>query len=193
MSSRVRISNERCCKRPSQPSLRLALQHPSQASQREMSVMLQTLLADRFKLKLHKEKKELAVYVLTVGKSGLKLQKAPDRDCAETPSPCRWERVGPSSGAAGQSVTIQSLADQLSGFQGRTILNRTGIEGRFDIHLPPFSRGADTPGTTIDGVPADLTAPSLSAVLQDIGLRLESRQELLDLYVVDRIEKPSAN
>jgi uncharacterized protein (TIGR03435 family) len=59
-------------------------------SKRKMELMLQTLLADRFKLKMHSEKKELPIYALVVDKNGLKLPKAPDRDCSATPSPCRW-------------------------------------------------------------------------------------------------------
>ena len=166
---------------------------PSRETRRKLGLMLQALLADRFKLTMHSEKKELPAYVLLAAKNGLKLQKAPDRDCATTPSPCLWVVVGPSSGIIGQSVTLEGLADQLTGFQGRAIVNKTGIEGRFDFHLPPFSRGAETPGTLIDGAPADLNVPSLSTVLREIGLRLEPQKQLFDVYIVDHIEKPSAN
>jgi uncharacterized protein (TIGR03435 family) len=155
--------------------------------------MMQALLADRFKLRMHTQKKELPIYSLGVDKSGLKLQKAPNRDCGTAPSPCRWITVGPSSGIIGQSVTLQGLADQLTGFQDRAIVNDTRVDGTFDIHLPPFSRGADTPGTIIDGVPADFTVPSLSTVLRGVGLRLEPQRHLFDVYVVDHIEKPSEN
>jgi uncharacterized protein (TIGR03435 family) len=164
----------------------------SRESVRKMESMLQTLLADRFGLKMHTEKKELPVYVLLVDKNGLKLPKAPDRDCDATPSPCRWIQIGPGSGIHGESVTLEGLAAQLSGFD-RAFVNKTGIEGRFDFHLPPFSRGAATPGTIVDGAPVDLNTPSLAAVLQEVGLRLESQKQLLDVYIVDHIEKPSAN
>ena len=82
----------------------------------------------------------------------------------------------------------------MSGFVGQqTFLDQTGIEDRFDIHLPGFLRDAQTPGTLVDGVPADLNAPSLAAILKDVGLRLESRKQLMDVYVVDHVEKPSSN
>jgi len=161
-------------------------------SKHKLELMLQALLADRFKLKMHTEKKELPVYALLVDKNGLRLSKAPDRDCDVTPSPCRFQTVGP-NGTIGQSVTLQALAENLTFFQERSIMNKTGIEGRFDIKLPPYSRGAQTPGTLVDGAPADLNAPSLAAVLQEVGLRLEPQKELLDIYIVDHIEKPSAN
>jgi uncharacterized protein (TIGR03435 family) len=100
---------------------------------------------------------------------------------------------GPASGIVGQSISLESLADNLNGFTDRSIMNKTGVEGSFDIKLPPFSRGAQTPGTTVDGAPADLSAPSLPAVLQEVGLRLEPQKEVLDVYVIDHVEKPSVN
>jgi bla regulator protein blaR1 len=165
---------------------------PTRESIQQMELMLRSLLADRFKLTIHTEKQELPVYVLRVGKSGLKLQKAPVRDCSASPSPCRWLKARPSSGFLGQSVTLQGLAERLSFYQDRIVLNQTGIDGTFDIDLPAFSRGA-TAGTVVDGEPADLNAPSLSTVLQEIGLRFEPGKQMLDVLVVDHLEKPSPN
>src|SRR5262245_23691679 len=165
----------------------------SRESIRKMELMLQSLLADRFKLKVHTEKKELPIYALVLDKNGLKLQKAPDRDCDVTPSPCRFSQIGPASGIHGQSVTLESLADNLYGFTDRSVVNKTGIEDRFDINLPPFSRGAQTPGTLVDGAPVDINTPSLATVLQEVGLRLEPERQLMDIYVVDHVEKPSDN
>jgi len=167
----------------------------SRENLRKVELMVQSLLADRFKLKIHMDKKELPIYALVVDKGGLKLPTAPERDCEVRPSPCRFSQIGPSSGVIGQSVTLESLADNLTGFYGdrRSIVNKTGIEGRFDIKLPPFSRGAVTPGTLIDGVPVDLNTPSLAAILQDVGLRLEPQKQMMDVYIVDHVEKPSSN
>jgi uncharacterized protein (TIGR03435 family) len=164
----------------------------SRENRRKVELMLQSLLAERFKLKIHTEKRELSIYALVVDKGGLKLAKAPERDCDVAPSPCRFSTIG-TSGTIGQSVTLEALAQNLTFFADRSVLNKTGIEDRFDINLPPFSRGAATPGTLADGVPVDINTPSLGAMLQDVGLRLESQKQLMDVYVVDRIEKPSAN
>src|SRR5262249_21313585 len=139
------------------------------------------------------EKKELSVYALLADRNGLKLNKAPARNCDAIPSPCRWLALGAASGLVGESVTLQSLAEQLVGFAQRLVVDKTGIEGRFDIHLPPLSRGAATLGSTADGLPVDPNLPSLSTVLQDVGLRLESKRELVDVYVIDHAEKPSEN
>jgi uncharacterized protein (TIGR03435 family) len=165
----------------------------SRDNNQKLELMLQTLLADRFKLRLHTETKELPIYALLADKGGIKLPKAPARDCDITPSPCRWLSVG-ARGIDGDSVTPQSLADQLSGFvEQQTFIDQTGIEDRFDIHLPGFVRDAQTPGTLVDGVPADLNAPSLATILKDVGIQLESRKQLMDVYVVDHVEKPSSN
>jgi len=165
----------------------------SRDNKQKLELMLQALLVDRFKLRTHTEKKELPVYALLADKRGIKLPKAPARDCEATPSPCRWFSVG-ARGIDGDSVTLQSLADQLSGFVGQqTFIDQTGSGDRFDIHLPGFVRDAQTPGTLVDGVPADLNAPSLAAILKDVGLRLESRKQLMDVYVVDHVEKPTSN
>jgi len=162
-------------------------------SRDKVRAMMRALLADRLKLRMHTEKRDLPIFSLVVDKGGLKLQRAPARDCELRPSPCRWVTVGPASGAVGQSVTLEGLADQLSPFQGRSIVNKTDVEGVFDIRLPPFSRGATIPGTLADGVPVDGTAPSLETVLQEVGLRLEPGRQLLDVYVVDHVEKASPN
>jgi uncharacterized protein (TIGR03435 family) len=163
----------------------------SRDSERKLELMLQTLLADRFKLRMHTEKKEMAVSALLADKGGVKLPKAPARDCDAEPSPCRWISVG-ARGIDGDSVTLQSLADQLSNF-AQTFVDKTGIADRFDIHLSGFVRGAQTPGTLVDGDPADLNAPSLTAILKDAGLRVESQKQLTDIYVVEHVEKPSSN
>lgn len=162
-------------------------------AERKLESMMQTLLADRFKLQMHTEKKELPVSALLVDRGGVKLPKAPARDCDVTPSPCRWFNVG-ARGIDGDSVTLQSLAQQLSGFLGdTTFVDKTGVDDRFDIHLPGFIRGAQTPGTLVDGVPVDLSAPSLMSILKDAGLRVETQKQLMDVYIVEHVEKPSNN
>jgi uncharacterized protein (TIGR03435 family) len=162
-------------------------------SHRRMQLMLQALLIDRFKLRLHTEKKALSVYALVVDRGGLKLRKSPERDCEAMASACGWKKSGPASGITGQSVKLDSLVDVLGFFLDRSVVDRTGIADAFDINLPPFSRGAQLAGATADGVAVDVTAPSLFAVLQEAGLRLESRTELLDVYVIDHVEQPTAN
>ena len=158
-----------------------------------MQAMLRQLLADRFKLKVHMEKKVLPVYTLVVDNAGLKLQKAPVRDCDGMPSACGWKKAGPASGVIGYSVRLDGVAGLLSVFLDRSVVDRTNVTDAFDVNLPPFSRGTQLPGAAADGVPVDVTAPSVFAVLRDVGLRLEPQNELLDVYVVDHVERPTVN
>ena len=102
----------------------------SRDNKQKLELMLRALLVDRFKLRMHTEKRELPVYALLADKGGIKLPKAPARDCGATPSPCRWFSVGV-RGIDGDSVTLQSLADQLSDFVGQqTFIDQTGIDDR---------------------------------------------------------------
>jgi len=94
------------------------------ATDSEVWLMLQTLLEDRFHLRVHRETKEMAVYFLEVASGGLKIQPF-DPSKPETPShfpPGRWK-------ALTMAGTLASFAGSLSGFVERPVLDRTGIQG----------------------------------------------------------------
>jgi uncharacterized protein (TIGR03435 family) len=78
-------------------------------------------------------------------------------------------------------------------FLDRDIVDKTGIDDRFDVDLPPFSRGAQLPDALADGKPVEVNAPSIFAVLRDAGLRLEPHKQPVDIYVVDRLQPLSPN
>ncbi len=153
----------------------IATKFPVGTSLEQVRVMLQNLLADRFKLKLHRESKELPIYALVATKNGAKLTES---------APGTHGSIGMSQGhLSGKSVPVAALADRLSGavFQlGRPVLDRTGISGLYDF--------------TLDWVPDD-SAPSLFTALQEqLGLRLEPQKGSVEVLVVDSMErKPSAN
>ena len=90
---------------------------------RQMQAMLRQLLADRFKLRLHTEKRELPVYTLVVDKGGLKLPKATARDCDGAPSACGWKKAGPAAGIVASSITLDGLAKLLSLFLDRSVVD----------------------------------------------------------------------
>ena len=161
------------------------------------SQMLQALLSDRFKLKVHHETKDLPLYHLQLARSGLKIKpadpgntyangiKAPDG----TSHPGMW-----SMGRGrmdGQAIAIAPLADHLSRMLHRQVIDDTGLTGKYDIALrwTPDDLPADSPETT-----GTSTAPSLFTALQEqLGLRLESAKGPVDTIVVDHIETPSEN
>jgi len=162
--------------------------------------MLQKLLEERFHLKIHKETRQLPVYILTVAKNGSKLSATKEGGCValdlknmQPPAPGSV-RCGSGSvrGNAARTVidshgqTVTALAAQ--GFHGdldRPVIDQTGLTGMFDIHLE-FAR---------EGAPAgDLSAPSLfTAVQEQLGLRLTPDKGPVEVLVIDHLERPSEN
>ena len=161
--------------------------------------MLKTLLAERFKLAIHVEKRDSAIYALVVGPKGHKLTRAV-RSCSPTTieqaatniGPCGPQGGGPANGFRLRNAELTDLALGLSNFVDRTIVDRTGVSGRFDIDLPPWSTG-QPPRPDSDEPQPDPGGPSIFTVLQQFGLRLESARGPIDYYVVDHVERPSEN
>jgi len=155
-----------------------------QAKQRES--MLQAMLGDRFKLRVHHETKELPVYALVVAKGGAKISESPANvDVSES--------IGPGQ-LKGQGMEIGSLAMSLSGIVGRLIVDKTGLTGKYDARLewtPTDLRGTtQANGTT----PLSDAGPSIFTALQEqLGLKLESAKAPVDTIVIDHVEMPSEN
>ena len=154
------------------------------ADKKELMSMLQTLLAERFKLRLHRETKDLPVFLLMVGKKGPRLTAVPDG-----PSSLR---LGP-NGASFKRTSMESLAGFLSGLRSiqRPVLDRTSLSGVFDFALSL----SDQPGDA--GAPVDKRAifawSSIREDVKDLGLTLESSRAPVELLVVDHAEEPSGN
>jgi uncharacterized protein (TIGR03435 family) len=151
---------------------------PPNAEQRQM---LRTLLADRFQLKFHRETREGPVYLLVKGSKGIKLEDAKD------PTAFPWAgRIGggaPSgNGLAGTNISMPLLATRLSGYLGRTVLDRTGLEGSFDFK---FEYVSDDPHPDV--------ISSIFASVQGIGLKLEASKGPVETIVIDHAEKPAEN
>lgn len=139
---------------------------------------LQSLLTDRFHLVYHRETKQLPVYDLLVAKNGPKL------------TPHANDKEGTSSqgrnGAfhmTGTDLTMAGLSSFLAGHLDRPVLDRTGIQGRYDVKLEWSSPEV-----------ADAASPSIFSALQEqMGLRLEAAKGPVEILVVDNIDKPSGN
>jgi uncharacterized protein (TIGR03435 family) len=178
--------------------------------------MLQSLLEDRFKLKVHRETKEGPVYFLTVAKNGPKLRATPEGACiaVDIDHP---RGAGKSSvpdcgkvktGRGGEVVTVDipgatiaNLCSQLGLVMDREVIDRTGLGGPFDIHLevtpadlqPEFvaGRGVDQP---VQPTASEQDGPSISLALQQqLGLKLETGRGPVPVLVVDHIERPTDN
>ena len=172
--------------------------------------MMQSLLADRFGLALHKEIKEQPIYELTVAKSGLKIRALKPGDCLPfdpqnlSPAPgktrldyCGYGGFGPGLFEA-SSTDMQQLAQSLSTAVGRTVVDKTGVAGTFRVHLE-YVRDESLPRLgpppdPNDPPPAAEPGPTIFTALQEqLGLKLESGKGPVEMLVIDRVEKPAAN
>jgi uncharacterized protein (TIGR03435 family) len=174
----------------------------------QRGVMLQSLLADRFKMVTHTETRTLPVYELHIAKSGLKLHQATPGDTyphgikAPDGSAARSGMMMMGRGNfTGQAVSLTVLIKQLSQQLHRTIVDKTGLTGNYDFNLrwspeqdlgggPPGSEGSphETPPPPTDSGPTIFTA-----LEEQLGLKLESTKGTVTTLVIDHIEKPSEN
>lgn len=179
--------------------------------------MLQALLEDRFKLALHRETRQLAVFELTVAKGGTKLKPTAEGSCASA-SPdsapaaavapgapptvyCGFPRTGArglNRTMDGKGISMEALARSLSRTElRRTIIDKTGLDGVFDVHLA-WSIDPSIPGLSDDfgGArdPDSVPGPAIfSAVEGQLGLKLESAKGPVEVLVIDHAENPSGN
>jgi bla regulator protein BlaR1 len=177
---------------------------PNKVMWEKTRLMLRKLLADRFKLTVHRETKEMSLYQLVVAKNGPKLQKS-DKDCAESLTACHGFSGNPTR-YAGTGVDMSDLALLLSSYSERPVLDGTNIQGLFDIKLQwnPFAAGAQPAGDdgprapgaeSREGPRPDIASlPTLfTALEQQVGLKLESRKGPVEIWVIDRVERPTEN
>ncbi len=152
------------------------------AGKDEMLPMLQSLLADRFRLRLHRETREFPVLHLVVDKNGPKLRALKE---GEAPTCRRGDLVAFVCGMD----AVPQLAKSLQSIVGRPVLDKTGLSGRFDMFLDfdTYTASGHTP-------PPGFDKPSLSQALHDqLGLRLEPQKAVIPVLVVDSVERPTAN
>jgi uncharacterized protein (TIGR03435 family) len=160
----------------------------------QLRSMLQKLLADRFQLAFHREKKELSVYAITVAKSGSKLNKS-DSSAGILPG---FGGRGPGNIGVRNS-TMAEFADFLqSRILERPVVDQTGLPDRYDFtlkwtpdqaQLAAMGPNAPAPPPAAADAPPDLFA----AIQQQLGLKLESTKAPVDVLVIDRLQKPSEN
>jgi uncharacterized protein (TIGR03435 family) len=154
---------------------------------RELALlMLQSLLADRFKIELHREQRRIAHYALIVAKSGSRLRVV-QADPAGARQSYGKGRIFHSQ------IRMDTLAMLLSRQLREPVLNSTGMEGTYDVRLewaPDGLRAAETPEAE-----ERAAGPSIFTALQEqLGLKLEARKDPLEVLVVDRAERvPLAN
>ena len=150
----------------------------------KLQVMLQTLLANRFKLSLHPEMKDMEVYNLVIVNAGKMKPAEGPQDLSAALAP----RLVPTLHAR---LTSRTLADVLASHLGRPVIDKTDLAGLFDVHVewalqPP-----------VLGTAPGLAPPEQSSIfpaIQDqLGLKLEPARALVETLVIDRAERPTEN
>ncbi|MEO6804251.1 MAG: TIGR03435 family protein [Granulicella sp.] len=150
------------------------------ASPDEMKVMMQSLLKERFQLEFNREKKELRSFALVVTKGGAKLKRSGSN---EVPF-----RQNSAMGTVARATTMQEFADFISGPVERPVVDKTGLVGRWDFAFDFTKYLTDKP-KGID----DFLAVLNETLQGEVGLKLESEKDVVEVMVVDRVEKASAN
>jgi uncharacterized protein (TIGR03435 family) len=186
---------------------------PQGSTREQYRLMLQNLLAERFKLALHREGKEMPIYELVIGKNGFKLKEsAADPAAAEDRGLQPPARVPPRppmgvTGSVGVSLgvprmSMERLVAFLSDMLDRSVTDATGLTGRYDIKLHGTLGGAPAgdpsdPSSGGDPPAAAVTnrEPSIiEAVEEQLGLQLVRKKGLVDILVIDHVEKtPTEN
>jgi uncharacterized protein (TIGR03435 family) len=155
------------------------------APESELRTMLQALLAERFKLALHKETKELPAFVLVVAKGGIKFHESKeDGEPAAEPDKNRLT-------VSLKRVPASQFVEMLSSALRAPVINNTGLEGRYDATINVSKYIPD--GTSKDA-PFDPVAMIMTGLQEELGLKLESKKMPLDLLIIDHAEKvPTEN
>ena len=158
--------------------------------------MIRTLLADRFQLVLRNETKEVSLFLLKTGKSKLQLTPSRESDSSRYVVSTGLNSNGQISTAiGGKKQTLANLARQLALVTRRPVLDRTAIVGEFNYSFE-FAPGDDQVGVRemrANGRFPFLTSPSLFTAVEELGLKLETAKDFLEVRVVDHAERPTPN
>jgi len=179
-----------------------------------MRRMMQSLLADRFQMKVHHEMREVSVFALVLakpGKTGPNLQPHPvdDPECLKTQLPksvvgaypvaCgAGASIAPTidgdTATAGYNVTMEWVANALGGTANivdRPVVDRTGLKGNYDFKVEFAPESASKTDPAFETEPG---GPSFSdALKKQLGLKMVLQKEQIDVIVIDHLERPSEN
>jgi uncharacterized protein (TIGR03435 family) len=177
---------------------------PWMQEREKVGLMVQSLLADRFKLQVSHMTKRLPVYTLVVARNGSKLTPSAVAPSGSPPKRGYGLRIGRGQLTA-TGMSLGDLADTLARqpeLSGRKVVDRTGLAGAYDITLkytPDQNLGAKVVEPEVGNLAAksqtpDSSGPSIFTALQEqLGLKLESTKGPVDVIVIDHIERPSEN
>jgi uncharacterized protein (TIGR03435 family) len=179
------------------PTAVTSLSQDSEA-QSQTKQMIRRLLADRFKLVMRVENRRMSVYALTVSSSGPKLQRSATtaKDCIfdTDPEGCHNFVIGFGHPLNAKAVSMDDLAGYIENWTDLPVVNRTQLSGLFTVNTQgwlPMRLPPPPPNTT--GNVNFAALPTIFTVLGKLGLELHQRENVLPVYTVERIERPTAN
>jgi uncharacterized protein (TIGR03435 family) len=145
----------------------------------QLRIMLQTLLAERFKLALHRQSRETRVLALVLEKNGPKFHQSEgdgeSKQQATSKLSRRWTWT-----------TMAQLATSLAQAMDAPVLDQTGLPDKYDfsLDLTPYATEGERP---------DISSMMVTAIREQLGLKLETRRAAADVLVIDHLEKPTEN
>ena len=170
-----------------------------------MRLMLQSLLEERFKLKMRREPKEQPVYALVAAKNGPNLQKSKmqAKDCDGEPTGlaegCHSVSGGQGRGIQGDAISIADVALFVQNWTDRPVVDKTGLTDLYTIRTEgwlPMRQRPPSPEGAPKGREAELNdpdRPTLAKVFEQLGLKMESQRAVVDMFVIEHVERPAAN
>jgi uncharacterized protein (TIGR03435 family) len=171
----------------------IAAKPPQDTATDQIPAMLQSLLAERFKLTLHRDSKELPVYALATGRNGRRFHEA-------APGGTAGIKLGVAEGNLvldARATTVPAFIDFISRFVDRPIVDDTGMPGQFDFTLKWIPDRPVSMNGNVAGGDSAQDAPGSSifaAVQEQLGLSLEARRGSVEILVIDHAERePTGN
>jgi len=157
---------------------------------RQRAPMVQQILTDRFKLKVHREVKILPIYSLVVVKQGVLTEAPPPTDGKPVALGLRPGRGARAGQLVATNLTTAWLAAQLSGIMGRMVVDNTGLTGTYsaDLHWTP-----DNQIMANSQAKSDTSLSIFTAVEEQLGLKLVPTKGPVECLVIDHVEMPSEN
>jgi uncharacterized protein (TIGR03435 family) len=162
----------------------VAAKIPNDAAPGQIGIMLQTLLAERFTLKAHHETRDEAVYALVIpsGTLGSGLRQSQTNCAPGSPAKtCGISRNGFTVSAVG--VSMDTLANFLSGIVGRVVLDRTNVSGAYDFEL--------------EYAPNEVNRSNLTSIFtalqEQLRLKLEATRGPVEFLIIDHVERPTSD
>ncbi len=172
---------------------------PAGARREDLPKMMQALLVERLKLRVHEETREMPTIALTLGKDGPKLREA----APESGDGQGGAQVGMSASETGERMevkggTMSTLVNTLTGLLGQPVVDQTGLTGRYDLVLefsrtetagPNATGGFNEPPTLPPPPPGAEPGVSIYSSIQKLGLKLTGQKTPMPVLIVDSAER----